>query len=297
MNGADRPVWFVGDLDDPWVASLADALPSGTRLFNVAGTLAGDWPEAVLENAPSPRVVVLHRPALSPSDAERLERLRPAASARAPGGPGPAPRIILCFGPYVRHADLERWLARGTIDAIVPEATARDTLGRHLFAGETDGVLRRRGGPRPAVAVVSAHFELRSTLADACEALGYPAEPLADWAEVRTAGPALWDVPVLEHGWTADLARRAGLGSVAVLLGFASRQLVGQARAHGAAACLELPYDLLDLGHVLDRITAPRGDPPHTVPPPPAAARQGQPKAPAPQHAPPGGRPGPGGLE
>ena len=44
MNAADHPVWFVGDLDDPWVASLADALPAGARRIACAGDLPDDWP-------------------------------------------------------------------------------------------------------------------------------------------------------------------------------------------------------------------------------------------------------------
>ena len=59
------------------------------------------------------------------------------------------------------------------------------------------------------------------------------------------------------------------------LLGFADRATVGQARAHGASACLELPFDLADLVFVLDRLAAPRIEPAHEVPPPPAAAGAG----------------------
>jgi hypothetical protein len=132
-----------------------------------------------------------------------------------------------------------------------------------------------QAGPRPALAVVGTNFELRRTLADACEALGYPALPASDWSEAAPTGPAIWDVPVLEPDWPRALMRRSRLGPVVVLLGFADRALVTQARAHGAAACLELPYDVFDLGHVLDRVTAPRGEPAHAVPPPPASRPRG----------------------
>jgi hypothetical protein len=265
VDVANRPVWFVGDLDDPWVASLADALPAGSRLFRFAGDLPEDWPEVALGNGTPPRAVVLHRTSVSRRDAERLSRLRTnASSASVPG-----PRIILCVGPHVRHAELEEWSARNLVDAIVLESTARDTLGRHLATAEGDLAPCRLPGPRTAVSVVSASFELRHTLADACSALGYPPEPACDWSQARPSGPAVWDVPVLEADWPRALARRAGLGPVVVLLGFASRKLVGLARANGASACLEVPFDLLDLGYVLDRITAPRGDLGHPVPPPP----------------------------
>lgn len=295
MNAADHPVWFVGDLDDPWVASLADALPVNARRIACAGELPDDWagddPGAATAAA-GPRVVVVHRAWLSPYDAERLVRLRTRSAAE-----GEAPRVILCVGPNVRHADLERWSARGMIDAIVPEATARDTIGRHLVTGELDDVHWRPALPRPRVSVVSANSELRRTLAEACEALGYRTEPASDWSEAAATGPAIWDVPVLELDWPRALARRARLGAVVVLCPFASRALVSQARAQGATACLDLPYDLGDLGHVLARVTAPLGEPAHVVPPRPVSARRRAPATARKNHdpdQPPVAGPGPG---
>jgi hypothetical protein len=268
MSAADRAVWFVGDLDDPWVAALAEALPIGSRRMPCAGGLPDDWPDELAASrvAPAP-VLVLHRALLTAFDAERLGRLRIRRT--------PPLRVVLCFGPHVRHADLDQWSARGLIDALVPEATARDTIARHLAPGawETLAPDRRAAGRR--VALISSNVELQRTLAEACEALGYTPEPAADWAGAGAAaaaassGPALWDVPVLEPDWTRFLARRSRLGPVVALLGFADRSLVTQARGHGASACLELPYDLLDLGHVLDRLTASRTEPGHLLPPSP----------------------------
>jgi hypothetical protein len=268
MDVAIRPVWFVGELGDPWVASLADALPTDSRLFDSASGLPDDWPEAALENAAPPRAVVLHRASLIPCDAERLARLPKSASC----GSVPAPRVILCVGPHVQHAELERWSARDLVDAIVPEATARDTIGRHFVTVQGNPAPLWRPGPRQAVSVVSADFEFRNALADACGALGYPPEPACDWSETKSFGPAVWDVPVLDPDWPRALARRAYCGAVVVVLGFATRGLVRQARAHGASACLELPFDLLDLGHVLDRVTAQRSHLGHAVPPSPASS-------------------------
>jgi hypothetical protein len=154
---------------------------------------------------------------------------------------------------------------------IVPEATARDTIGRHFLSVEGNLAPLRRPGPRQAVSVVSANLEFRHALADACGAIGYPPEPACDWSEAKSFRLAVWDVPVLDPDWPRTLARRAYRGAVVVVLGFATRELVGQARAHGASACLELPFDLLDLGHVLDRVMTPRGDIGHAVPPSPAS--------------------------
>jgi hypothetical protein len=118
---------------------------------------------------------------------------------------------------------------------------------------------------------VSTNYELRSVLAEACEAAGFAAEPVRDWSEASPRGLALWDVPVLEPGWPDQLARRSRLGPVVALIGFPDRALVTEARAQGASACLELPCGLGDLAGVLDRLVPGRGEPPHDVPPPPAA--------------------------
>jgi hypothetical protein len=267
MSTADRSVWFVGDLDDPWIVSLAKALPAGSPRVSCAGDLPDDWPGTFGVTTPPPRVVVVHRALLTPVDAERLARLRASVA--------PTPRVILCVGPYARPADLERWSARGVVDTIIPEATARDTIARHLDTAESHRLPRCPQGPRPRIAVVSAHYELRRTLADACEVLGYPAVPACDWSEATPTGPAVWDVPVLEPDWPRALARRSRVGPVVALLGFAGRALVRQARAHGASACLELPYDVHGLAFVLDRVAAARAEPAHAIPPPPRRGRAG----------------------
>src|SRR3954468_9406375 len=117
MEGPAPPCWFVGDLADPWVAAIAAALPSGTLRIPCAGELPRAWPAGGL-----PGTVVLHRPLLSPADAERLRRLR--ARAETP------PRVVLCVGPHARYHQLERWSC--LVDVVLPEATAPETIARHV---------------------------------------------------------------------------------------------------------------------------------------------------------------------
>ena len=149
-------------------------------------------------------------------------------------------------------------------------------IARHLPGGEVRAPAAIRGsGPGRCVSVISDHFELRETLAEACEVAGYRAKPARDLSEAAPGGLAVWDVPVLGTDWPRGLARRASAGPVVALLGFADRATVGQARAHGASACLELPCDLADLVFVLDRLAASRIEPAHEVPPPPAAVGGG----------------------
>jgi hypothetical protein len=256
MRQSERPVWFVGDLDDPWVAEIAGATPCVVARVDATG----DWLAALPEDLRSPATLVLHRTILNADDVARLARLRADRE--------PAPRVVLCVGPHARHADLERCAALA--DAIIPEATARDTIARHVAA-----IAPTRGpGPRPRVAVVAADFALRQAMADACEAIGFPVATAAGWSDAPPSGPAVWDVPVLEPDWLRALARRSRTGPVVALLGFADRASVAEARAHGASACLESPCDLADLAVVLDRLAVAtvRAEAAHDVPPGPRGA-------------------------
>ena len=116
---------------------------------------------------------------------------------------------------------------------------------------------------------------MRQMIADACDIAGYPNATARHWAEAPAGGPAVWDVPTLEPSWPAELAHRAAVGPVVALLGFADRMLVSQARACGATACVDLPFeDGRSLSTSLDRVTAPEPRSPHAVPPGPASWRR-----------------------
>jgi hypothetical protein len=259
MAATDPTVLFVGDLDDPWVLGIAEALPDDAARLSCPGDLPDVWPIA----AATARTLVLHRGFLTEADAERIERLT------AP--PGPSPRVVLCVGPHARYRDQQRWVP--LVEAILPEATAAETVSRHL--ADRAGRRTPAGAIRPCVTVVSGNHGLREVMVEACWDAGYPAEPARDWDEAPTSGLAVWDVPILEDGWNEELERRARSHAVLALLGFADRALVGWARAAGAAACLDVPCDPADLAFVLDRLAAdvPASrrviDVGHEVPPPP----------------------------
>ena len=95
MDESDRSVWFVGDLDDPWVEAIADALPSTTIRHHAGGEL----PDSLMEFGQPPSTLVIHRAVLTRRDAERLKLIRARQSMR----------VVLCFGPHVRYAAFERW--------------------------------------------------------------------------------------------------------------------------------------------------------------------------------------------
>ncbi len=258
-------VWFVGDLDDPWVVAISESLPSGTKRIHGPG----DLPDSVFGDA---EILVLHRQVLTRHDSDRLRRFRAVS--------GSATRILLCHGPHVRYEDIGRWSE--FVDGAIPEATAVHTLARHVRAalGEPSPLTSRRpsgANPKLGIAVVSANFALRQTLADAVKLLGFRSSLARDFSSGPPPGVAIWDVPWLEPDWSREIARRAERGPLIALLGFADRALVAEAHAQGAVACLELPLDLADLASVLDRVIYESGllmQPAHVVPPAPALLRK-----------------------
>jgi hypothetical protein len=257
--GSSCSIWFMGDLADPWVEAIAEALPDGT----IRVVCPDELPDSAFGSIRGPAVVVIHRAILTRPDFERLARLRARAS--------PPPRVVLCFGPYVRHSCLDRWAE--VVDVALPEATARDTLTRHLAPkriATTGGALVAR----PKIAVISSSFAMRHALGEVCKRAGYPLTAREDWSGLPGAVPVVWDVPVLDPAWPDAMARRARGGPLIALIGFADRALVAEARARGAVACLELPVDPLDLLAVLDRVLGARHDRGHSVPPQPVSRRR-----------------------
>lgn len=239
MDDADpgrNSAFFVGDLADPWVAGLADALPPPTGRLDCPGPLPECWPAAARQ-AP---LWVVHRSSLEPGDAERLRNARRE---------GLLDRLILCLGSHTRYHQLQRW--NGLASVVLGEATAPEVIGRHL-AGEA-AEPAEDASTRP-VLVVSGNRGLREVLADACAEAGHPVIARRDWSDAPPCPVAVWDAPVLEPGWTDRLAIEAANRAIIALLGFADRRTVAAARRAGAAACLELPCDPADLAHVLRRV-------------------------------------------
>jgi CheY-like chemotaxis protein len=259
MEGPDRATatWFAGDLDDPWVVAIVEALPRETLRLHCPLDLPEAWPI----DRPTPSSLVLHRATLSPIDAQRLARLKARADR--------TPRIVLCVGPQARYVDVERWSR--LVEVVIPEATARETVARHALAIERKP--RPSGGPRPKVAVVSQNYELRATLAEAARSGGFAVEASSETVDAPPGLATAWDVPVLEPDWPTRLAVLARSSPVVALLGFADRSTVALARQRGASACLDLPCDVADLLSAFDRLATLRQDQAHEVPPQPLGKR------------------------
>jgi len=274
MNGSERPrpIWFVGDLGDSGSRVIASALPrERTRWIDAPGDLPRRWPGITPE---SPRVVVLHRGILQATDGERVARLRERLGGSRP--------IILCVGPHVRYAEIDRWMR--WVDVVLTETAAAETIVRHVQKAEGGpsllGGATGKGGQTPesrsskahrTVSVVSTNPELRATLAALLRSGGYEVIELVQ-LEDSGGSPGVatvWDVPVLEPTWTVRLATKSVTVPVVALLGFLDRTTANLARASRASACLDLPCDLADLMGAVDRIAGIRRDPAHISPPAP----------------------------
>ncbi|MGA9922528.1 MAG: hypothetical protein WBQ29_03925 [Isosphaeraceae bacterium] len=292
MDATGPTIRFVGDLGDPWVMEILGSISDLSEVHAVM--CVGDVPDRLFEPDQPPRLLIVHRTRLSQADAARIEQWRSVPRVNA------LPRVILCFSPYVRYAELER-CSRG-VDLAISEATAVETLSRHVSR-----LLERRDEPPRAapaadclpVQVISSNHELRAVLSEICLAEGFKVssgrEFTAQW-QGRAAGAdraanqmlTLWDIPVLVADWPRMLEERTKLGPVVALLGFADRATVGQARASGAAGCLDLPLDVNDLVHIIERVNRKlrsdsstkfegRIEPAHAVPPGPVSrAKRGR---------------------
>ncbi|MGA8350893.1 MAG: hypothetical protein WB773_24085 [Isosphaeraceae bacterium] len=292
MDATGPTIRFVGDLGDPWVMEILGSISDLSEVHAVM--CIGDVPDRLFEPDQPPRLLIVHRTRLSQADAARIEQWRSVPRVNA------LPRVILCFSPYVRYAELER-CSRG-VDLAISEATAVETLSRHVSR-----LLERRDEPPRAapaadclpVQVISSNHELRAVLSEICLAEGFKVssgrEFTAQW-QGRAAGAdraanqmlTLWDIPVLVADWPRMLEERTKLGPVVALLGFADRATVGQARASGAAGCLDLPLDVNDLVHIIERVNRKlrsdsstkfegRIEPAHAVPPGPVSrAKRGR---------------------
>ena len=256
MEGRPASAWFVGDLGDPWVLSIAEALPREVRWISCPEDLPSDWLSG--EVVP-PETLVLHRSILQATDCQRLARL--VSRIETPV------HVVLCPGPFVRYADLTRWSR--LFDEVVPEATAAETIGRHLRS-----TLRRSA---PAlnfeITVASTDFEWREMMTALCRAAGYSAHASDDRIEMVSSPLMVWDVPILRADWPETLRSRTKRGQVVGVFGFPDRDTIAEARRAGIAACLDAPCELDDLRWVLDRAAARRptlrSDTPHAFPPSP----------------------------
>ncbi len=286
MAATSDTIGFIGDLEDPWVAGIADALPADLGVERV--NCAGDVPEEPFGPRTPPRFVVLHRHRLSALDRSRIKRWREQTDTETQIKPA----LVLCVSPYVRYEEIERVL--GLVDQVVPEGTAADILPGRIIRYFNGPAARRPlgDGAHFAIEVSGKNEDLCRTLVEVCVRAGHRAAAIddllaSDFGRAPSSASShaertltIWEMPVLEPGWPQVLERRAtATGPVIGLIGFADRDLVSRAKAHGAAICLDLPFEIDDLIDSVARAAGSRApeqwplparvEPPHQLPPRP----------------------------
>jgi hypothetical protein len=287
MDGSDSVLWFLGDLNDPWVEAIAASVPACWKVEQTH--CAESLPERIVSVEHPPAVIVLHRNRLTTRDAERIQGWRDAAVVSdSPLSPADVigPRIVLCASPYLRYEEIER--SSSLMDDVIAEATAVDVLPLRLARLLNPQRARKASAdPSPRIDVVSGDEELREMLVDLCMRAGYSARAINDRFAVRSTRPdvpsgnssttervlTIWDLPVLEPDWPERLEMYQRMSEpVITLSGFVDRQIVTTAKSRGAMACLDLPCDNSDLLDLIERcahVSHPgvRFDHAHHVPP------------------------------
>jgi hypothetical protein len=291
MDSTEDALWYMGDLSDPWVVSIAEALARCAGIVQVH--CPGDLPDRPFDGGCPPRLIVIHRHRVTAADAQRLKEYRAYPVTVV------APTILLCVSPYVRYEVLEHWSALA--DLVISEATAADILPRHVnrLVERQIGRSTRVETAGFRIEVAGGNHDLCQALVEACAIAGYPAIQVPDLAAPavsRTPARArsgvdraltIWDVPALEPNWSERLQRRSiSSGPVIALFGFADRETVMLAKTSGAIACLDLPYEVDDLIDVIDRAARTlsperwkspvRVEQPHRLPPAPRRRKEPQ---------------------
>jgi CheY-like chemotaxis protein len=291
MDSPEDDLWYMGDLSDPWVVSIAGELARCASVVQVH--CPGDLPDRPFNPDRPPRLMIIHRHRFTAVDAQRLKEYRAGSVA------GQAPTILLCVSPFVRYEELERWSSLA--DLVISDATAADILPRHVAQRverrENRSTRVETAGFR--IEVAGGNHDLCQALVEACTAADYHAVHVDDLEIARAAvqrTPAatgaertltIWDVPLLEPDWSQRLERRARAnGPVIAVFAFADRETVTLAKACGAIACLELPYDINDLMDVINRAAGAlsperwpipvRVEQPHRLPPAPRRRKNRQ---------------------
>lgn len=169
MNDSREATWFFGDLSDPWVTAIADALPAAPGVARI--DCPRDLPAQAFAADGPPQLIVVHRQRLAAVDADRLKEWRALGNSES------TPSLILCVGPYVRYEELERH--SGLVDLVLSEATAADVLPRHaarLLSGRQGRQPRTGEAVHLRLVVASSSGELCRTVAEACSVAGYRVE-------------------------------------------------------------------------------------------------------------------------
>lgn len=246
------PLLLVGDKSDPLFQELTRiAADSRLACKTFHWPENGQVPAGLIKTAtarPLGRgLILVHRRAIGPLEMHALTDLRHALDAARTG----RPRLELVVGDLARYAEVQA--LEQVADRITPEAVMADLMPGRLarFCGQA---------PKPAsqqaqVGILSSSRDLAAILADLVQWSGFTPVLANGWSDRRLHSGSLvvWDVPMLSSRWLAELQAQSRRRPVLALLAMSHRDTTAQARAAGAVACLDLPFETEDLADLLAR--------------------------------------------
>ena len=246
------PVLLIGDRTDPLFQQLVHVTTdSGSTCRSIHWPENGEPPEALYKDAkarPLGRgLILLHRRCVGPTELQTISALRDALDESR----SHRPRLELVVGDLVRYAEVQ--ILEQVVDRITPEAVMADVLPGRLarLAGR---VLKPLAEQRIAqVGVISTNQDLAAILADLVAWSGLTPVLAKGWSDRGLSSNSLviWDIPVLSGRWPAELQAQSRRRRVLALLAMGHRDSIAQARAAGAVACLDLPFETEDLADLL----------------------------------------------
>lgn len=257
-------ILWVGDRNDSLFAELVARLAEGDSVVH--------WPENgplstsandLLARAKSGWLVV-HRRNAGPAEVALIRQLRQLMEDLRAG----RPRLELILGEMARYSDVQEMAAMA--DRITPESVAADVFPIRVNRLRTGHGGMDRTGRLARVGIMSRNLPMVEMLADCLAMISLEAVVARGWSDpsIPSGSLMVWDVPTLNPRWEAELKAWGGRRPVLALLAMASRDLTARARAAGACACLDLPFELNDLHDlVLAHLPAATGNPAHEARP------------------------------
>jgi hypothetical protein len=245
-------------------ALVGQAAESGMACKTMHWPENGQVPEGLIKSAtarPLGRgLILIHRRCVGPMEIQFISELRSALDVARTG----RPKLELVVGDLVRYAEMQT--LEQVVDRITPEAVMADLLPGRLarFRGLVPSPTKDQA--QAQVGILSTNRDLAAILADLVQWAGFTPVLANGWSDRKLASGALvvWDVPVLSSRWLAELQAQSRRRPVVALLPMSHRDTTAQARAAGAVACLDLPFETEDLANLFIQ-HVPQNSTPHKL--------------------------------
>jgi hypothetical protein len=246
-KGSDRrqplsEIVWVGDPADSLFAALIGTDTRHTKVIWPENSALGDSLESLTGRARGGWLII-HRRNVGPAEVGVVRRLRHEIEKMKAG----RPRLEVILGDLPRYSDVQE-LASLT-DRITPESVAIDVFPARInrLRGKLFGGSRSK--PLPAVGLLAQNRPMAEMLADCLSMVSLETVLANGWTDpaLPSGSLMLWDVPTLNPRWDSELKAQSRRRPIISLLAMANREMTARARAAGAVACLDLPFEINDL--------------------------------------------------